>query len=184
MKQLRHAIEDYLYGLNAELDLPLEAAHALVRGLTSPSLAELAGLSTDATYEIRELLPMVTEELSIEVASLPGAVFRKACETAAEYRVGTLEFRSAASRVTALLLDNEYLMFEKRPDMASTVFNDLWRLNGVAVRHGARLPQRQHVLLHDEQGGRGLLQGRSPSSDKLSAPPETTAKQRTDSAVA
>ncbi|WP_035697929.1 hypothetical protein [Glycomyces tenuis] len=129
MKQLRHAIEDYLYGLNAELDLPLEAAHALVRGLTSPSLAELAGLSTDATYEIRELLPMVTEELSIEVAPLPDAVLRKACETAAEYRVGTLGFRSAASRVTALLLDNEYLMFEKRPDMASTVFNDLWRLN-------------------------------------------------------
>ncbi|MDN3239990.1 hypothetical protein [Glycomyces tritici] len=129
METLRRAIEDYLYELDANLDLSMVAAHALTRGIDSPALAELAGLSRDTLYEIRELVPTVVEELSIDVGSLPEAVFRKAGEAARDYLAGDLGFRPAVRRVTELMFNRDYLDFDDRPDVGIDQFDDLWLLN-------------------------------------------------------
>jgi hypothetical protein len=126
---LRRAIEDYLYELDAALDLSMVAAYALTRGIESQALAELAGLSKDAAYEIRELVPRVVEELSIDVSPLPDAVFRKAGEAACDYLTGDLEFRPAVRRVTELMYNRDYLAFDERPDVGIDQFDDLWLLN-------------------------------------------------------
>jgi hypothetical protein len=129
VETLRRALEDYLYELDAALDLPMVAAHALARGIDSQALAELASLSKDAAYEIRDLVPTVVEELSIDVSTLPEAVFRKAGEAAHAYLAGDLEFRSAARRVTELMFNRDYLDFDERPDVGIDHFDDLWLLN-------------------------------------------------------
>jgi hypothetical protein len=138
VEALRRALEDYLYELDPALDLTMVAANALVRGLDSPALAELAGLSKDSAYEIRELLPAVVAELSIEVSPLPDAVFRKAGETAREYLAGDLGFLPAARRVAGLMYGPDYLDFADRPDVGLAPFDDLWLLNEwlFAVDHG------------------------------------------------
>jgi hypothetical protein len=129
VETLRRAIEDYLYELDAALDLTMVAAHALARGIDPQALAELAGLSKDAVYEIRELVPRVVEELSIDVSPLPEAVFRKAGEVSCGYLAGDLEFRPAVRRVTKLMFNRDYLDFDERPDVGIDQFDDLWLLN-------------------------------------------------------
>ncbi|WP_460540402.1 hypothetical protein [Glycomyces halotolerans] len=138
METLRHAIEDYLHGLDAYLDLTMIAAHALACGIDSPALAELAGLSKDSAYEIRELVPAVVEELSIDISPLPEAVFRKAREAAHAYLNGDLDFLTAARSVTNLMFDTDYLDFDERPDVGLTPLDDLWLLNEwiYAIAHG------------------------------------------------
>lgn len=129
VKQLRRALEDYLYDLNPDLDLPLEAAHALIRGLDSQALRELAGQSPDAIYEVRELVPSVIEELQLALTSLPEATFDRAREVAHAYLTGSVRFTAAATRVTDLLYGEEYLGFADRPDTTYPECEDLWRLN-------------------------------------------------------
>ncbi len=122
-------MEDYLYDLDSALDLPMEAAHALTRGLDSRALAELAGQPRDAAYEVRELVPSVIEELALDLAPLPEAVFTRARETASAYLSGSLRFPLAAMRLTQLLLDEEYLSFDNRPEAAYPECEHLWLLN-------------------------------------------------------
>ncbi|THV28746.1 hypothetical protein [Glycomyces paridis] len=129
METLRHAIEDYLYGLDGSLDLTMAAAHALARGIDSPALAELAGLPRQSPYEIRDLAPVVVAELSLEVAPLPDAVFRKAQESARAHRDGDLDFLSTAFRITTLMCDQDYLGFAERPDVGLDSFEHLMSLN-------------------------------------------------------
>lgn len=129
MEALRRMIEDYLYGLDNSLDLTMAAAEALARGIDSPALANLAGQSKDAVYEIRELLPIIIEELSIKVAPLAEAVFRKTREVARKYLAGELDFLTAARCVTGLLYDPNYLDAEERPDVGLAPLDDLWLLN-------------------------------------------------------
>ncbi|QSB06097.1 hypothetical protein [Natronoglycomyces albus] len=121
MERLRRAIEDYLH--------ELDAAHALTCGVDSEALAELAGLSKDSVYKIRELVPTVVEELSIDVAALPESVFRKSGEAAREYLTGDLGFRPAVRQAIGLMFDRDYLAFDVRPDVGINQFNDLWLLN-------------------------------------------------------
>ncbi|MCH7231656.1 hypothetical protein L0U85_12450 [Glycomyces sp. L485] len=105
------------------------AAHSLTRDINCQALAELAGLSKDSTYEIRELVSAVIAELSIDVAPLPEAVFRKAGEAARDYLAGDLGFRPAIRQVTELMFDRNYLAFDVRPDVGVGQFDDLWLLN-------------------------------------------------------
>lgn len=139
MEALRRAIEDYLYGLDTSLDLTMAAAEALARGIDSPALADLAGQSKDAVYEIRELIPIVVEELSIKVAPLAEAVFRQAREVARGYLAGELDFLTAARCVTGLLYDPDCLDVEERPDIGLAPLDDLWLLNEWvdAIDHGS-----------------------------------------------
>jgi hypothetical protein len=129
VEELRRAIEDHLYELRGDLDLPMEAAYALVRGLDSPALAELAGLAADDSYQIRELIPAVIEELSIDMASLAEAVISRARETASSYLTGNLEFRPAAKRIVELLPYETYLTLEDFPEESVPALDDLWRLD-------------------------------------------------------
>ncbi|GAB3999380.1 hypothetical protein GCM10029992_28000 [Glycomyces albus] len=135
METLRHAIEDYLHGLDASLDLPMIAAYALARGIESPALAELAGLSRDSAYEVGELVPSVVEELSIDISPLPEVVFRKAREAAHAYLTGDLDFLTAARRVTSWMFDTGYLDFDERPDIGLPSLDDLWLLNEWIFAH-------------------------------------------------
>ncbi|MEU6858946.1 hypothetical protein AB0B28_08755 [Glycomyces sp. NPDC046736] len=128
MKSLRLAIEDYLYELDA-LDLTMAAAEALARGVDSPALAELAGLSKNSAYEIREIVPQVIEELAIEVSPFPEAAFRRAADTARSYLAGDLDFRTAARRVTDLVFHTGYVDFDERPDIGLGILDDLTLLN-------------------------------------------------------
>jgi hypothetical protein len=129
VETLTCAIEDYLYGLDTGLDPTMAAAEALARGLDSPALAELAGLSKDSAYEIREVVPNVVDELAIEVSSLPEAVFRKAGEPARAFLTGDLEFLTAARLVTDLLFRTDYWNFDDRPDIGIDVFDSIVSLN-------------------------------------------------------
>ncbi|HEU5128418.1 MAG TPA: hypothetical protein VFU12_10555 [Glycomyces sp.] len=122
-------MEDYLYDLDPNLDLPMEAAHALARGLDSRALRELAGQARDATYEVREVVPSVIEELEIGLSDLPEAVFARAREAASAYLAGSLRFTPAATRVAELLLAEDYLGFDNRPDTAYTECENLWLLS-------------------------------------------------------
>ena len=129
VEQLKRALEDYVYNLDPKLDLPMAAAHALIRGLDSQALRELAGQTRDATYEVRELVPSVIEELEVEVSALPQTVFARAREAASAYLSGSLRFTSAATRVTELLYAEDYLRFDDRPDTAYPACEDLWLLS-------------------------------------------------------
>lgn len=129
MDTLTHAIEDYLYRLDSRLDLTMAAAEALARGIDSFALAELAGLSKGAAYEIREILPKVVDELAIKVSTLPEAVFRKAGHPARAFLAGDLELLTAARQVTDLLFRTDYWDFDERPDIGLDAFNDIALLN-------------------------------------------------------
>ncbi|WP_157930622.1 hypothetical protein [Glycomyces xiaoerkulensis] len=128
MEQLKRALEDYLYDLDSDLDLPLEAAHALARGLDSQALRELAGQASDATCEVRELVPSVIEELEVDLSDLPEAVFTRAREAASAYLSGALRFTSAATRMAELLSADHYLSFDDRPDTTHPACEHLWDL--------------------------------------------------------
>jgi hypothetical protein len=129
VEPLTCAIEDYLYGLDSGLDLTMAAAEALVRGIDSPALAELAGLSKDAAYEIREVVPKVIDELSIKLSTLPEAVFRKAGDPARAFLAGDLDFMAAAQQVTDLLFKTDYWHFKHRPDVGIDAFDSIMDLN-------------------------------------------------------
>jgi hypothetical protein len=129
VETLQRAIENYLYDLDGTLDLTMAAAEALVRGIDSPALAELAGLSKGSTYEIREVVPKVVDELAIEVSSLPEAVFRKASVPARAFLAGDLDFIAAARQVTDLFFRTDYWDCDQRPDTGLDVFDGLVLLN-------------------------------------------------------
>jgi hypothetical protein len=102
VQQLRRVFEDFVHGLDAEVDVPMEAAHALIRGLESPALVDLAGLRREERLETRDLIPAVAEDLGFAIDPLKAVIDRRAREVAAAYLAGEREFTDALSAILAL----------------------------------------------------------------------------------
>lgn len=91
--------EDFVYRFDRGVDVPLEAAHALVRGLETPGLVELAGMRRDQTLDIEDLIPQVVEELGTSIAPRGTVVERRANEAASGYLTGDSGFIDGLSGV-------------------------------------------------------------------------------------
>jgi hypothetical protein len=102
LQQLVRVFEDIVHGFDAGFDVPMEAAHALVRGLDSPALVDLAGLNRNEPLEVRDLVPIVAEELGFAIDPLNVVVERRTRAAAAEYLVGELGFVDALSGILLL----------------------------------------------------------------------------------
>ncbi|MFC3492899.1 hypothetical protein [Glycomyces rhizosphaerae] len=102
MQRLVRVFEDFLYGFDSGVDVPMEAAHALVRGLDSPALIDLAGLNRDDRLEIRDLIPTAAEELGVAIEPLKAVFERRVREIAAAYLAGEREFIDALTGILAL----------------------------------------------------------------------------------
>lgn len=94
--------EDFVHGFDPGVDVPMEAAQGLVRGLDSPALADLAGLHSDERLEIRDLIPAVAEELGIAIEPLKAVIDRRVREVAAGYLDGECGFTDALSAIVDL----------------------------------------------------------------------------------
>lgn len=70
--------------------LPDLATDALVRGLDSPALRELAGMARDDFWRIKSLFEVTTEELGIVIPDEQTALWLLAKNTAAEIVAGTV----------------------------------------------------------------------------------------------
>jgi hypothetical protein len=105
MQRLVRVFEDFVYGFDPGVDVPMEAAHALVRGLDAPALVDLAGLNQAERLEIRDLIPLVAEQLGFAVEPLKEVVDRRVREIAAAYLAGEREFIDALSAILALFWD-------------------------------------------------------------------------------
>ncbi|MEV6278982.1 hypothetical protein [Nocardia sp. NPDC051832] len=68
MDELRDAADAFGRGEVARADLPMIAAHALVRGVDSPALCELAGVHRDDGAEAGELFRAALVELGVLAA--------------------------------------------------------------------------------------------------------------------
>ncbi|MQM28169.1 hypothetical protein [Glycomyces albidus] len=102
MQRLMRVFEDFLHGFDSGVDMPMEAAHALVRGLDSPALRDLAGLDREERLEIRDLIPVVAEQLGCGIEPLKAVLERRVGEIAARYLAGECEFTDALSGILAL----------------------------------------------------------------------------------
>ncbi|MEU8421903.1 hypothetical protein AB0C15_13605 [Micromonospora sp. NPDC048835] len=69
-------------------DLPMAAAHALTRGVDSPSLRELAGLSKGQSREAVDLFLQAMDELGCPVPDESGARLHRMREAAAHIVAG------------------------------------------------------------------------------------------------
>lgn len=99
MQRLVRVFEDFVYGFDGGVDVPMEAAHALVRGLDAPALVDLAGLHRDQTLDIGDLIPVVAEQLGTFVPARDAVVEQRMRETAADYLAGNKGFRDSLSNV-------------------------------------------------------------------------------------
>jgi hypothetical protein len=95
VQRLIRVFEDFIYGFDSGVDVPMEAAHALVRGLDGPALVDLAGLGTDQRLEVRDLIPMVSAELGMVVPPREAVVAGRISEVAAQYLDGEIKFLDA-----------------------------------------------------------------------------------------
>lgn len=102
VQRLMRVFEDFVYGFDSGVDVPMEAAHALVRGLDSPGLRDLAGLDREERHEIRDLVPLVSEQLGFAIEPLKVVFERRVREIAAAYLAGEREFTDALSGVLTL----------------------------------------------------------------------------------
>ncbi|WP_205324481.1 hypothetical protein [Glycomyces sp. YM15] len=99
MQRLIRVFEDFVYRFDRGVDVPLEAAHALVRGLETPGLVELAGMHRNQTLDIEDLIPQVIDELGIAIAARSTVVERRASEIASGYLAGDIAFIDGLSGV-------------------------------------------------------------------------------------
>jgi hypothetical protein len=102
VQRLVRVFEDFVYDFDSGVDVPMEAAHALVRGLDSPALVDLAGLNREERLEIRDLISAVAEQLGFAIEPLIAVLERRAREIAAAYLAGEREFTDALSAILAL----------------------------------------------------------------------------------
>jgi len=102
VQRLMRVFEDFVHGFGSGVDVPMEAAHALVRGLDSPALRDLAGLGREERLEIRDLIPVVAEQLGFAIEPLKAVFERRVRETASVYLAGEREFTEALSDILAL----------------------------------------------------------------------------------
>jgi hypothetical protein len=91
--------EDFVHRFDRGVDVPMEAAHALVRGFEAPGLAELAGMHRDRTLDIEDLIPQVVDELGISIAARSTVVERRTGEVASGYLAGDIAFMEGLSGV-------------------------------------------------------------------------------------
>ncbi|MBO3733712.1 hypothetical protein [Glycomyces niveus] len=99
MQRLVRVFEDFVYDFDGGVDVPMEAAHALARGLDTPALAELAGLDRSQTRDIRDLIPVVAEQLGISLPTREAVVDQRVKETSASYLAGSAGFVDSLSNV-------------------------------------------------------------------------------------
>lgn len=99
MQRLARVFEDFVYGFDGGVDVPMEAAHALVRGLETPALIELAGLRRDQTLDIRDLVPVVAEQLGTVVPARDAVVEQRVRKIASDYLAGNTGFVDGLSNV-------------------------------------------------------------------------------------
>ena len=78
-------------GMLRSADLPSMAADALVRGLDSPSLRELAGQSPRDALDNRDLFVAVIDELGLVMPSELEALWNLSCATASDIASGAVE---------------------------------------------------------------------------------------------
>jgi len=90
MEPLQVAALLWAIGDQATDELPGLATAALVRGLDSPSLRELAGLPPGDFWGIKRLFESVLDELGLELPDEQTALWQLARRTAAEIVEGTL----------------------------------------------------------------------------------------------
>jgi hypothetical protein len=102
VQRLVRVFEDFVHDFDSRVDVPMEAAHALVRGLDSPALVDLAGLNREERLEIRDLIPAVAEQLGFAIEPLITVLERRVREIAAAYLAGEREFTDALSAILAL----------------------------------------------------------------------------------
>ncbi|MQM28164.1 hypothetical protein [Glycomyces albidus] len=102
MQRLMRVFEDFVYGFDSGVDVPMEAAHALVRGLDSPALRDLAGLDREERLEIRDLVTATAAQLGFAIEPLQAVFEQRVREIAAAYLAGEREFTDALSGILAL----------------------------------------------------------------------------------
>jgi hypothetical protein len=102
VQRLIRVFEDFVYGFDSGVDVPMEAAQALVSGVDTPTLRDLAGLDHDERLEIRDLIPVVAEQLGVSIEPLKAVFERRVREIAAAYLAGEREFTDALSGILAL----------------------------------------------------------------------------------
>jgi hypothetical protein len=102
VQRLVRVFEDFVYGFDSGVDVPMEAAHALVRGIDAPALVELAGLNRQERLEIRDLIPAAAEQLGFQIEPLKAVFERRVRAIAAAYLAGEREFTEALSAILAL----------------------------------------------------------------------------------
>lgn len=91
--------EDFVHRFDRGVDVPMEAAHALARGLETPALVELAGMCRDQTLDIEDLIPQVVDELGASFTARNTVVDRRAREVASGYLAGDFAFVDGLSAV-------------------------------------------------------------------------------------
>ncbi len=80
-------------------ELPELAAQALVRGVDSPALRELAGQRPDDVRASGDLFRVALSELGIDLPDSDVAEWRLACRVAAEIVAGTIEAENGARKL-------------------------------------------------------------------------------------
>jgi hypothetical protein len=99
VQRLMRVFEDFIHRFDRGVDVPMEAAHALTRGLDTPALVELAGMRRDQTLDIEDLIPQVVDELGASIAARGTVVERRAGEIASGYLAGHIAFIDGLSDV-------------------------------------------------------------------------------------
>jgi hypothetical protein len=106
---LRAAADDYVLQRVGAEDLPMIAADALARGVDSPALRELAGLSRTDTRESADLLAHAMGELGHPLRERRVVLWDRARQAAAALINGALGAEVAAGEIAWLLCEAEHL---------------------------------------------------------------------------
>ncbi|MBB4742591.1 hypothetical protein BJY16_006050 [Actinoplanes octamycinicus] len=105
MEKLREAADDYVLDQLGGADLPMVAAHALARGVDSPALRELAGLSRTDVREAADLLKQAMSELGHPLCEPAAVRWRRARDLARAVLGGEVAPDRAAGQIAYLLVD-------------------------------------------------------------------------------
>ncbi|THV41990.1 hypothetical protein [Glycomyces buryatensis] len=166
MQQLVRVFEDFVYDFDGGVDVPMEAAHALARGLDTPALVELAGLDRSQTRDIRDLIPVVAGQLGIFLPTREAVVSRRVKETSASYLAGSVGFVDSLSNVLWWFM--RYFDDGSSRCCDSMLWLDLWLSSGeleddwtywYGSQEAAEVAFREHCS--------AVVEGRScPTSDR------------------
>jgi hypothetical protein len=99
MQRLMRVFEDFVHRFDRGVDVPMEAAHALTRGLDTPGLAELAGMRSNQILDIEDLLAVAGDGLGSSIAPRRTVAERRGGEVASGYLAGDIAFVDGLSGV-------------------------------------------------------------------------------------